>query len=418
MANPYTAPKILPSVLGVLLLLISYALCTATLWASPQSADQAVACLNPSAVEIALESVVQGQIQASGEGCAFQFSGDQDQRVTLALGTAGETLDPVLQLFDPDGNSIAHNDDASATERNSRIQTLRLPQTGLYTVLASGFAGSTGDFTLSLTEGDFIPGDLVVSRSAVRLRQSPGTLDKPDGDIQTTIPPHKLLQIVGALTKADGLTWWPVLYGSQSGAGETDSGYVAQETANGLVLIAALDLTALAATPTPTETPTMTPNARSTQWAIDLTEQANQRNLAATANVVEWKQYERMRKIAEAQATLRNEHRGNDSRPPATARAVLIKLTTDEPRRETAEARASMTALAGTKSPTATSTPSATPAPPPTRTFDLSELRTITAQAPASPAPTKRFTATPATRPTSRYKTPVATATPTTKIPS
>ena len=100
-----------------------------------------------------MNEAVAGDITTADEAREFFFDGESGEEVLLTLIGIGGTLDPVLTIFAPDGTELARNDDARSEDlpsvRDSQIQTA-LPTTGEYRVEASGFAGSTGPFELTL----------------------------------------------------------------------------------------------------------------------------------------------------------------------------------------------------------------------------------------------------------------------------
>lgn len=51
----------------------------------------------------------------------------------------------------------------------------------------------------------------------VNLRQTPGYIDKPIGDVLAVIPPNTVCPILGGPQDADGLTWWNLAYGGVNG---------------------------------------------------------------------------------------------------------------------------------------------------------------------------------------------------------
>lgn len=93
-------------------------------------------------------------------------------------------------------------------------------------VVASGIAG--GQYGLGATLRN-------VTSTNVRIRQSPGNLSKPDGDIVAGIPAGGQVEIIGGPASADGLTWWLVRYTTSSG--QVVEGWSAEVTASGLRIL-------------------------------------------------------------------------------------------------------------------------------------------------------------------------------------
>ncbi|MEP7293292.1 MAG: pre-peptidase C-terminal domain-containing protein [Chloroflexota bacterium] len=81
---------------------------------------------------------------------SWTFSGDAGAQVVIALNATDTTLDPQLELYDPNGVLVAENDDANgSTNRNSRIE-ITLPAGGRYTIVVSAFA-TGGNYELALS---------------------------------------------------------------------------------------------------------------------------------------------------------------------------------------------------------------------------------------------------------------------------
>ncbi len=60
-------------------------------------------------------------------------------------------------------------------------------------------------------DGEFQPGDQVVTVTAVRMRQTPGTTNKPADDTVAIIPPGTTMTVIGGPDQADNMTWWRTL---------------------------------------------------------------------------------------------------------------------------------------------------------------------------------------------------------------
>ena len=81
----------------------------------------------------------------------------------------------------------------------------------------------------------FHRGDLIMAAADVRVRRSPGYVNKPDDDTLGNFLPKTTLNIVGGPVEADGLTWWRV--GGISLAFGELVGWVAESAPNGVVLL-------------------------------------------------------------------------------------------------------------------------------------------------------------------------------------
>jgi hypothetical protein len=88
---------------------------------------------------------------SDNDGDAWTFSGEAGDSVTIALN--GDGLDTMLELYGPDGTLVAADDD-SGPDLSSRLENARLPVSGEYTILALGYDGQYGYYTLSLEPGE------------------------------------------------------------------------------------------------------------------------------------------------------------------------------------------------------------------------------------------------------------------------
>lgn len=95
---------------------------------------------------------VSGYIGRSGERDDWPFRGSRGDRVTIRLNKAsGSGLDPYLELVAPSGARETYNDDGGGYP-NSLISNWELRESGTYTIVASGWLGSsTGAYTLSFS---------------------------------------------------------------------------------------------------------------------------------------------------------------------------------------------------------------------------------------------------------------------------
>jgi WD40 repeat protein len=81
----------------------------------------------------------------------WQFDGQEGEFVTIRMDALSDGLDPLLTLYNSEGQQIAQNDDFDES-LNSRLDII-LPATGSYRIEAGAFDG-VGDFTLSLNIGE------------------------------------------------------------------------------------------------------------------------------------------------------------------------------------------------------------------------------------------------------------------------
>ena len=86
------------------------------------------------------DSVAEGQYQF------YAFQGQAGQRVHIeAIANAGELLDPVIAILNPDGDIILEADDSNGSL--NPMTDLTLPDDGTYQVRVNGYL-SGGQFTL------------------------------------------------------------------------------------------------------------------------------------------------------------------------------------------------------------------------------------------------------------------------------
>lgn len=109
----------------------------------------------------------------------WQFDGRADEIVSLIAVTISGDLDPVLQVFGPDGQLVAENDDLDSLVRDAGLEALALPADGTYTVRVERYQGAQGTtrgtYQLTLTPG--------FAREAVRGEFEQGDVSwmTPDG---------------------------------------------------------------------------------------------------------------------------------------------------------------------------------------------------------------------------------------------
>ncbi|NPV67484.1 MAG: hypothetical protein HPY64_10100 [Anaerolineae bacterium] len=127
---------------------------TASPTATPMPLPTAIPTLiGPQA--IAYGDVMTGIISDVQPERIFTFTGGRGDVITIRLERQSGDLDTILVLLDSAGHELAMNDDAPGpVPSDSRIEQLRLPASGVYTIVATRFqrgAGTTsGEFLLTL----------------------------------------------------------------------------------------------------------------------------------------------------------------------------------------------------------------------------------------------------------------------------
>lgn len=83
----------------------------------------------------------------------FTFEANQGDIINISMVRSSGTLDPYIQLLDPDRFLIAENDDATGTTFNARIQTFVIDRPGTYIIVATRYGqDSAGSFVLTVEE--------------------------------------------------------------------------------------------------------------------------------------------------------------------------------------------------------------------------------------------------------------------------
>ncbi|WAT17929.1 hypothetical protein OZN62_13590 [Aurantiacibacter sp. MUD11] len=104
-------------------------------------------------VEVATRAVTYGARESGtivGEPHLFTIEGVAGELVEIALVAQDDVLDPYLELRDADGETLASNDDGG----NGLNSLLRhtFAESGTYTIVASGYGESTGEYLLRVRE--------------------------------------------------------------------------------------------------------------------------------------------------------------------------------------------------------------------------------------------------------------------------
>jgi hypothetical protein len=127
---------------------------------------------------VALGQPVRGEIRLAGGRDLYTFEGRQGQQVRIALDRPSRSqLDPYLELLDPDGRTLAEDDD-SGGDLNALIQ-VALPRTGTYTVVARGFEDTAGPYVLTVALSDGAGPGPAPTPPAPTPSPSPGTSPPP-----------------------------------------------------------------------------------------------------------------------------------------------------------------------------------------------------------------------------------------------
>lgn len=98
-------------------------------------------------------NLIAGELRSVGDQQHFTFTAQQGTRITFTIqGKDGRNVDTIILLRAPDGTPIAFNDDVREGVYTSELKDIRLPQTGVYTLVVAGYEGrETGAFVLNVT---------------------------------------------------------------------------------------------------------------------------------------------------------------------------------------------------------------------------------------------------------------------------
>jgi hypothetical protein len=106
----------------------------------------------------------------SGAAHEWTFDGQQGDQVTIAMLDLAGDIDPYLELYGPDDQYLADDDDGGWS-LDSLIDFYELPEAGTYTIICSGLGDSTGLYQLSLGLGEY---DLLQIGDSVAATLDPG----------------------------------------------------------------------------------------------------------------------------------------------------------------------------------------------------------------------------------------------------
>jgi hypothetical protein len=99
---------------------------------------------------IAIETTISGY--GGSKSCDYYFQGNAGAVVTISMTRGASALDPMLELYAPNGVLVASDDD-SGGNYNSLILGYPLPSTGGYRIRTISYGGSRGYFDLGVYYG-------------------------------------------------------------------------------------------------------------------------------------------------------------------------------------------------------------------------------------------------------------------------
>ena len=115
--------------------------------------------------EIGYGETVEATMRGGGKH-EWEFSGEEGDEISIAMGVVEGDLDCYLELYSPDRNLLTSDDD-SGESFDALIEYFVLPADGLYRIVASDVSGESGEYYLALEmaeiTGDLTPGQAVVA---------------------------------------------------------------------------------------------------------------------------------------------------------------------------------------------------------------------------------------------------------------
>lgn len=158
--------------------------------ASAQSADQSGD--NTTQTRLTAGQPVSGEVSPAGDTDWFRLSVEHGQRYHITLDGVGEPdpIDPVLTVYDAQGNQIAFNDDANGT-LNSALDYAP-SQSGEVFIEARGFnPEATGAYSLRV-EASTLPADDAGNDRSTRARVTPGRAVNGSLDYEGDVDAYRL----------------------------------------------------------------------------------------------------------------------------------------------------------------------------------------------------------------------------------
>jgi len=103
--------------------------------------------------ELRIGEAVDGNIANPGDREQWTFFALQNDIFSFRV-EADDNFDPILTILDPNGDAIIVTDDYNYPDsRDALAEAITMPRTGTYTVIVTGYAGTTGTFTLTVLPG-------------------------------------------------------------------------------------------------------------------------------------------------------------------------------------------------------------------------------------------------------------------------
>ena len=90
-----------------------------------------------------------GFFSGSNELHGYSFNGSSGQWIVIEMWSPDNSIDPRVEVYDPDGLQFAFCDDSDSLDTYMEV---RLPRYGQYTIVAQQFGISAGDYQISVRE--------------------------------------------------------------------------------------------------------------------------------------------------------------------------------------------------------------------------------------------------------------------------
>lgn len=92
-------------------------------------------------------------IITSSSPAEWRFTAQNGEMLSFVLRPDDTAFDPVLTIFDSTGTALISNDDFAPPDRAAVLEGITIPRSGSYTASISGYAGSTGSYSLTMLPG-------------------------------------------------------------------------------------------------------------------------------------------------------------------------------------------------------------------------------------------------------------------------
>ncbi len=104
----------------------------------------------PAGDTIAYGDIILGTISGSDEVVSYVFLGNEGEFIDVTVNSVVENFDLVVDVLDGAGSSILEDGAVDLSFDTEFVRTVRLPESGAFSIAVSGFDGSTGEYEVNL----------------------------------------------------------------------------------------------------------------------------------------------------------------------------------------------------------------------------------------------------------------------------